>query len=154
MASASSPQHLVKESFVAYQKRQRKQKELFGTELTEAVPIVVSLCRLRWCDCSCELESRLQKLIRSEPCWKTANPCLTDTSHLPQDIPFNLEQETELLREEVAAADYCVIIFDGSTCQRETLTSLRYVDGDWCFQPAAHSISCYFKELVRSATCL
>ena len=82
------------------------------------------------------------------------NPCLTDTSHLPQHIPFNLEQETELLREEVAAADYCVVIFDGSTCQREALTSLRYVDEDWCFQPAADSISCSFKEHVRSATCL
>ena len=82
------------------------------------------------------------------------NPCLADTSHLPQHIPFNLEQGTELLREEVAAADYCVVIFDGSTCQREALTSLRYVDGDWCFQPAAHSISCSFKEHVQSATCL
>eukprot|EP00117_Sycon_ciliatum_P002162 scpid29670/ scgid7509/ len=46
LASATIRQQLVKETFVAYQKRQREQKELSGTGLTEAVPIAASLRRI------------------------------------------------------------------------------------------------------------
>ena len=56
---------------------------------------------------------------------------LTDSSHLRQQIPLTLKQETEPLKEELATRDLG-LIFDGSNRMSEAIVIIvRFVSDNW-----------------------
>ena len=129
-------QKLVKESFLAYQKRLGK--ALAGTGLTEpeAVSSAESQQRIQIVRSMLQAGIPLAKVDYLLPLLESdRNERLTDSSHLSLYMPFLLEEEVKQLKEELTEARFSSVVFDGSTHLGEALVIvIRYVDSSWSFQ--------------------
>ena len=102
-------QKLVKESFLAYQKRLGK--ALAGTGLTEAVSSAESLRRIQIVRSMLQAGIPLAKVDYLRPLLESdRNERLTDSSHLSLYAPFVLEEEVKQLKEELKKANMNVCV--------------------------------------------
>lgn len=145
-AREKSRQDLVKQAFLSYQ--EKLSKDLPGTGLTAAVPVDVAVHRVQVVRSMLQAGIPLAKLDYIRPLLeKSSTLSLTESTHMAQYIPFVLEEEQGLIKEEMKEATGFTVVFDGSTRLGEALAIIvRYVDGDWRIQQRLVR----FKTLAKS----
>ena len=73
---------------------------------------------------------------------------LTDPNHLSELVEFIFQDEKKNVKAEIADAEHCTVIFDGSAKLGEALVILlHYVDSEWNIQQLVVRLKVLAKSL-------
>ena len=127
---AGARQSTLQASWKEYQREH--DLSLVGTGLSRATPDGEILRRINVVESFLKAGVPLAKIDYLRPLLEAGNVRLTSSSHLRQLLPFILSTELQLVKEEITAAQYVSVIFDGSTHFGEALTIIiRFVSDDF-----------------------